>query len=219
MLIHTDVQAEHLNLQPNMFEMPFFNERLDTVDEPLTFLDWEEQPNTLHILQYPNLFTAQHLVAYFRTINFSRMMGQYDHTTRVHQLQRAFDNVLREPYWWVLKHRMKVTLREYLILDVSRENPLKDTLDQLWGQEKRMLLKPLKVKIGQHEGEVGQDHGGVTYEFFRVVLSETFKPDNGELTCCFSQWLSTNISRDVHHRSANAHDMVPSSTSRTALEV
>jgi len=67
-------------------------------------------------------------------------------------------------------------------LDVSRENPLKDTLDQLWGQEKRMLLKPLKVKMGHEEGEVGQDHGGVTYEFFRVVLGEAFQPENGMFT-------------------------------------
>jgi hypothetical protein len=37
--------------------------------------------------------------------------------------------------------------------------------------------------MGHKEGEVGLDHGGVTYEFFRVVLSEAFRPENGELHC------------------------------------
>jgi|TARA_R110002003_G_scaffold25_24_gene1332 hypothetical protein len=74
---------------------------------------------------------------------------------------------------------MDVTLSEYLVLDISRDHPLQDALNQLWGLEKRMLLKPLKVNMGKHEGEVGADHGGVTYEFFRVVLSQAFQPDHG----------------------------------------
>lgn len=168
-----------LNLRPSMFKLQIFHDGLDTVEEPLRFLNWEEKPNVLHILQYPNLFTAQQLVTYFRTINFTSMMGQYDHTTHVHQMHRCLDMFLPRPYSWMINHRMKTTLSDYLVLNVSRENPLKDTLDQLWGQEKRMLLKPLKVKMGQQEGEVGLDHGGVTYEFFRVVLIEAFKPENG----------------------------------------
>ena len=163
-----------------MFEIPYFNERLDIVEEPLKFLSWEEQPNTIHIFQYPMLFPAEYLVRYFRTINFTSMMAQYDHTTRMHQMQRSLDIFLREPHLWLIKSCMKVTLSDYLVLDVSREDPLKDTLNQLWGLEKRTLLKPLKVKMGQHEGEVGADHGGVTYEFFRVVLSGAFKPDHGK---------------------------------------
>jgi hypothetical protein len=162
-----------------MFDIPFFNERLDTVEDPLKFLSWEEQPNSIHILQFPMLFPVEYLVRYFRTINFTNMMAQYDQTTRTHQMQRSLEVFLREPHVWLIKSRMKVTLSDYLILNVSREDPLKDTLDQLWGLEKRMLLKPLKVKMGQHEGEFGADHGGVTYEFFRVVLGEAFKPDYG----------------------------------------
>jgi hypothetical protein len=163
-----------------MFEIPLINERLDTVEEPVKFLHWEETPNTLHVFQYSSLFSARHLVAYFRTINFTEMMKQYDSTMRTTQMQRSLDMFLREPYEFLIKSKMKVTLSEYLVLNVSRENPLKDTLDQLWGIDERMLLKPLKVKMGHEEGEVGLDHGGVTYEFFRVILSEAFKPDNGK---------------------------------------
>jgi len=166
-----------------MFEMPILDERIDTVNEPINYLTWEHHPNTLHIFEYPCLFSAQHLVAYFRTINFTEMMKQYDHTMRTHQMQKSLEMFLKEPYWWIIKRKMKTTLSEYLVLDVSREEPLKDTLDQLWGMDKRMLLKPLKVKMGHNEGEVGADHGGVTYEFFRVVLSEAFRPENGKPHC------------------------------------
>ncbi|KAL6712161.1 hypothetical protein ACN47E_000038 [Coniothyrium glycines] len=178
--MHT--KREKLNLRANMFELPYLHDRLDAVDEPLEFMKWEERPNTFHILEFPHMFTPQQLVTYFRTINFSKMMEQYDHTTRTHHMRRSLDIFLREPHAWVVRYRMRVTLTELLTLDVSRADPLKDTLDQLWGAEKRMLLKPLKVKMGQQEGEVGQDHGGVTYEFFRVVLSQAFDPAHGMFT-------------------------------------
>ncbi|KAH3943024.1 hypothetical protein HBH70_045480 [Parastagonospora nodorum] len=171
-----------LRLRPEMFEIPFFNERFDAVEEPVKFLDWEEQPNTLHILQYPALFPEEYLVRYFRTINFTSMMEQYNQTIRTRQMRGLLQMFLRDPHNWLIKNKMKVTLSDYLFLNVSREKPLKDTLDQLWGLEKRMLLKPLKVQMGAEEGELGQDHGGVTYEFFRVVLSEAFKPDHGMFT-------------------------------------
>ncbi|KAF1832248.1 hypothetical protein BDW02DRAFT_571238 [Decorospora gaudefroyi] len=177
-----DTKRASLNLAPNMFEIPFFNERLNTVNDPINFLAWEEQPNTLHVLQYPCLFSAQHLVAYFRTINFTEMMKQYDHTMRTKQLAHSLDRSIMNPYWWLIEMHMRVTLSEYFVLDISRKEPLKDTLDHLWGQDRRMLLKPLKVKMGHGEGEVGLDHGGVTYEFFRIVLGEAFKPDNGMFT-------------------------------------
>lgn len=162
-----------------MFEIPFLNEQIDAVEEPLRFLTWDEQPNTLHILQFPRLFPMKYLVRYFRTVNFSCMMAQYDQTTRVRQMQRSLDMFLRDSHRWLIKTRMDVTLSEYLVLDISRDHPLQDALNQLWGLEKRMLLKPLKVNMGKHEGEVGADHGGVTYEFFRVVLSQAFQPDHG----------------------------------------
>lgn len=218
-LTDTDSRQQALYLNSKMFEMPILHERIDTVNEPINYLAWEHQPNTLHIFEYPCLFSKQHLVAYFRTINFTEMMKQYDHTMRTHQMQRSLEMFLQEPYWWEIKRRTKVTLSDYLVLDVSREEPLKDTLDQLWGQDKRMLLKPLKVKMGHKEGEVGLDHGGVTYEFFRVVLSEAFRPENGELY--FDDYTNsfTKFIRYVHNRSADTYDVVSTTKSGTQMEV
>ncbi|KAH7396785.1 hypothetical protein DE146DRAFT_51036 [Phaeosphaeria sp. MPI-PUGE-AT-0046c] len=174
--------CQQLNLREEMFTIPFLNERLDAAEEIVKFMSWEEQPNTLHVFQYPVLFAPECLVKYFRTINLTTMMAQYNHTTRMQQMQALYEKYLREPHNWLIRSRMKITMSDYLVLNVSREEPLKDTLDQLWGVERRTLLKPLKVKMGQDEGEVGADHGGVTYEFFRVVLSEAFKPDHGMFT-------------------------------------
>jgi hypothetical protein len=192
-----------------MFKIPFFNERFDAVEEPIKYLSWQEQPNTLHLLQYPVLFPEKYLVRYFRTINFTSMMTQYDQTIRTKQMRGLLQMFLREPHNWLIKNRMKVTLSEYLILNVSRDQPLKDTLDQLWGLEKRMLLKPLKAQMGVDEGELGADHGGVTYEFFRVVLSEAFKPDHGKNIVSYVHSHITNRVRHVYSGPANAHDVVP----------
>lgn len=163
-----------------MFRIPYLHEHMNAVDEPVKFLDWKPQPNTLHVLEYPELHPTEYLVRFFRVINLTSMMAQYDHTQHTQQMLRQLDSIIREPYLYMIKHRLKVTLNDYLVLDVSREQPLKDTLDQLWRRERKVLLKPLKIKLGQQEGEIGLDHGGVTYEFFRVVLGEAFAPDYGK---------------------------------------
>lgn len=82
-----------------------------------------------------------------------------------------------------------------------------------------MLLKPLKVKMGHKEGEVGLDHGGVTYEFFRVVLSEAFRPENGELYLSKYTNPFAKFIRYVHDRFADTYDVVSTTKSGTQMEV
>lgn len=172
-----------LNLQSVKFEMPFFHERIDTVEEPVRFLAWKPSTNQLHIYQYPSLFSTHHLVTYFRTINFTRILSQYSRTIRTQNIRRSLEMFLKRPHVLLISAYLKTTLLEHLVLEVSRNNVLEDTLNQLWGQKKRLLLKPLKVKLGDGEGgEVGLDHGGVTNEFFSILLSEAFKPDKGMFT-------------------------------------
>jgi hypothetical protein len=170
-----------------MFYMPLLHDRLDGVKEPAEFLKREDEPNFFHLFQYPFLFPPDYLVGYFRTINFTTMFQHHERTERTVHLQRHLDPFLRPIYRSQLGNLLKVTLSDYLVLDVSRERALEETLNQLWGLERRFLLKPLKVKLGTEEGEVGLDHGGITYEFFRVVLEQAFKPDTGE--CSLSMLL------------------------------
>ncbi|KAF2690025.1 hypothetical protein K458DRAFT_426870 [Lentithecium fluviatile CBS 122367] len=182
LLSHFYAKKSTLNLRLHMFHIPYLNERIDTVQSPIDFLDSQDFPNTIHILEFPFLFPQEYLVGYFRTINFTTMFTQFDHSTRTACLQNRLDDLFSERYLRMVRNQLKVSCRDYMVLQVSRENALKETLDQLWGQEKRMLLKPLKVRVGMLEGEVGFDQGGVTCEFFRLVLNEAFKPDNGMFT-------------------------------------
>ncbi|PVH94305.1 hypothetical protein DM02DRAFT_618720 [Periconia macrospinosa] len=173
------LESDALNLRKNMFHIPYLNERMDTSQEPNKFLSWVEQPNTFHLLQLPFLFKNKYLVSYFRTINFARMFNQFQNSGRTTHLETRFDFFFRENHWQRIRSLLHATLEDFLRLDITRKNPLQETLDQLWGQEKRMLLKPLKVQIGAREGEFGYDQGGVTYEFFRLVLSKAFQAENG----------------------------------------
>ena len=171
-----------LNLRPVMFQVPYFQEEIDSIQAPLDYLKYKERPNSFHILQHPILFTQEALVGYFRAINFNRMFKQFRKTAQVTNFQSRWDQLVNNPrHWNIAEDQLEVVLAEHLVLDVTRQSPLEETLDQLWGQEKRKLLKPLKVRIGILEGEVGLDQGGVTYEFFRLILAEAFKPHHGKL--------------------------------------
>jgi hypothetical protein len=177
-----DANMDSLNLRPNMFLIPYFNEEIDCIQAPLDYLKYKERPNSFHILQHHMFFTQNALVGYFRAINFNRMFKQFQKSARITNFQSRWEQIISNPrHWNVAMEHLEVSLAEYLVLDVTRQSPLEETLDQLWGQEKRKLMKPLKVRIGILEGEVGLDQGGVTYEFFRLILNEAFKPENGRL--------------------------------------
>lgn len=82
----------------------------------------------------------------------------------------------------VLQDMFKTAASKYLILEVSRENVLRDAFDQLWRREHRELLRPLKVHLGEGSGEEGFDSGGVQQEFFRMAIAECLDPQYGAFT-------------------------------------
>ena len=76
-----------------------------------------------------------------------------------------------------LDRRLKIDLEHYLVVKVSRESVLADAFDQLWQRERRELFRPLRVRMGIEEGEIGHDLGGVQVEFFNLVCQEAFESD------------------------------------------
>jgi hypothetical protein len=58
---------------------------------------------------------------------------------------------------------------------------LEDAFNQLWHRQKRELMRPLKVRMGFGQGEEGVDQGGVSQEFFSIVLGKALDPMAGEL--------------------------------------
>jgi hypothetical protein len=80
---------------------------------------------------------------------------------------------------FVLQDLLRTASAKYLILDIGRDNVLRDAFDQLWRREQRELLRPLKVHLGEKGGEEGFDSGGVQQEFFRMAISECLDPTYG----------------------------------------
>ena len=64
----------------------------------------------------------------------------------------------------------------YLMLLVSRENIVQETIIQLQNSNTADLKKPLRVKFAEEEAE---DAGGVTKEFFMLLIKEILNPDYG----------------------------------------
>jgi len=64
----------------------------------------------------------------------------------------------------------------FLILRVRRAHLVEDSLDALAEQTTASLLKPLRVIF---EGEPAIDEGGVTKEFFQLLIDQLFQPEYG----------------------------------------
>jgi hypothetical protein len=61
----------------------------------------------------------------------------------------------------------------FLLLNVSRNNILQDTFDQLWHRRHSELLRPLRVRLGEIDDlDYATDMGGVQVEFFNLVFKE-----------------------------------------------
>ncbi|XP_076636822.1 HECT and RLD domain containing E3 ubiquitin ligase 4 isoform X2 [Colletes latitarsis] len=75
---------------------------------------------------------------------------------------------------------------QFVLLNVSRENIVADTLLELSRYDSRDLKKPLRVKF---HGEEAEDAGGVKKEFFMLLLKEILDPKYG----MFKQYEETRI--------------------------
>ncbi|KAL9131666.1 MAG: hypothetical protein Q9217_000477 [Psora testacea] len=125
------------------------------------------------------------LLTYFRAIN---------HATMTKASEEAMGNcnlMMRMTFFnsnsggrgrLMLEDRLSRLTDYYLVLNIRREEVLTDAMNQLWRRQKRELLRPLKVRLGQDKGEEGVDHGGVQQEFFRIAIAEALDPKYGAFT-------------------------------------
>lgn len=115
--------------------------------------------------------TRQERIQYFRTVNLGTMIHNHQSSKQAQSLlaRMGFDNISGDLY----------DLEDFVTLTVERDNILRDTFSNLRGQEKRFFRKPLKILMGRESGEIGQDEGGVTSEFFRQALKAVFQTRQG----------------------------------------
>lgn len=176
-----------LVLADGQFRADYFAERLDEVDVPVSWQSFTSTKKRRHLLDFPFLFSPSKLVSYFRSINFSRMSRSFEESNSLHDRISAIvpprgNLIVNNHHKRVLQDMLKAASSKYLVLSISRERVLEDTFDQLWRREERELLRPLKVRLGEGNGEEGFDSGGVQQEFFRMVMAEALNPDYGLFT-------------------------------------
>lgn len=179
----TDQNRTRLLLGYIQFRADYFSERLDSMEMPVSWSESTSKRNRGHILDYPYLFSPECLITFFRSINFAKMSRMFEESsslkTRMSAIVDPGSLVANPHHKIVLQDMLKVASSKYLILDISRENVLRDAFDQLWRRQKRELLRPLKVHLGELSGEEGFDSGGVQQEFFRMAIAECMDPKYG----------------------------------------
>lgn len=133
---------------------------------------------TRHIFSFPAMFKSTARFEFFRTCCHLRMRRSVKEATFATNARRKIlhqsSTDMDESY---LDRRMKIVQRHYLVLDVRRDTLLSDALNQVWQREHRELFKPLRIRLGSDNGEIGHDLGGVQVEFFNLLCAEICDSD------------------------------------------
>ncbi|KAK6699780.1 hypothetical protein SNK05_012584 [Fusarium graminearum] len=168
------------------FRVDYLSERLDLIEMPVEWLSFKSTRWRRHILDYPYIFSPETLVSFFRSINFARMSRMFEESSSLKTRMSAIvdpGSLITNPHHkMVLQDLLRTASSKYLVLEVGRENVARDAFDQLWRRERRELLRPLKVHLGENSGEEGFDSGGVQQEFFRLAIAECLDPGFGAFT-------------------------------------
>ncbi|KAI1014593.1 hypothetical protein LB503_003482 [Fusarium chuoi] len=168
------------------FRVDYLSERLDSIEMPVDWLAFSSTRWRRHILDYPYIFSPDTLVSFFRSINFARMSRMFEESSSLKTRMSAIvdpGSLITNPHHkMVLQDLLRTASSKYLVLEIGRSNVARDAFDQLWRREKRELLRPLKVHLGENSGEEGFDSGGVQQEFFRLAIAECLDPQYGAFT-------------------------------------
>ncbi|KAH6685106.1 ubiquitin-protein ligase E3A [Plectosphaerella plurivora] len=179
-------RRQSLLLSETQFRVDYFADRLDSINMPVAWLAHASSKHKKHLLDFPFIFNSATLVSYFRSINFLRMSRAYEESSSLQTRMKAIVTpgglITDAHHRIVLQDLLKTASSKFLILEISRKHVVRDAFDQLWRRQKRELLRPLKVHLGEDDGEEGFDSGGVQQEFFRLAISECLNPDFGAFT-------------------------------------
>ncbi|XP_066150994.1 probable E3 ubiquitin-protein ligase HERC4 isoform X3 [Euwallacea fornicatus] len=92
------------------------------------------------------------------------------------QMQNAMQSAAHQAVVAAMVSQGRVSINQFLMLNVTREHIVEDTLRELSTVNPNDLKKPLKIKFC---GEEAEDAGGVTKEFFMLLLREILDPKYG----------------------------------------
>lgn len=178
----TDQSFANVQLEKENFYNGWIVRRSDNLQMQREWLNWQNDCHSIHLLNYHFLFPPPVLVDYFRAINYDAMTQAYEDTLLSLHLLEKMTWTDPATQLGTIRHpeRLAPEHNNFFVLELSWKNPLTDALDQLWRRHKRELLRPLKVRFSEQEGEEAVDFGGVQQEFFRLIIREAFNPDYGD---------------------------------------
>ena len=167
-----------LEIEARQFEIDVLIDRMDYVEACRDWLEFKVTPLTGHLLSLPWIMTTDNKFTMFRSISLCKMFAAYESAETMSTMVRRMTQHVK-PSARQLFHRLSTSMETFLVLDIRRDNILRDSFNQLWRRQKRELFKPLKVKMGMNEGEEGFDMGGVQQEFFRLAIADGLDPVHG----------------------------------------
>ncbi|XP_026765409.2 ubiquitin-protein ligase E3A [Galleria mellonella] len=145
----------------------FYNEPLsDTIEMEIDFANYKSEINNgkkFTFLKYPFILTTA-----------SKSLGlYYENRIRMHSERRVsmFHAVVGA-----------VPPMPFLRLKVRRSHIIDDALVELEMVAMERVLDLKKQLVVEFEGEQGVDEGGVSKEFFQLIVEEIFNPDYGMFT-------------------------------------
>ncbi|XP_020278361.1 probable E3 ubiquitin-protein ligase HERC4 isoform X2 [Pseudomyrmex gracilis] len=150
-------------------------EYIDINDDYLRWISIEPQ-RKLYFCDYSFLFDAETKATLLETDQSIQMQSA---------MTEAASRAVRDIVFGVPNPINTQQYNQYVILNVSRENIVTDTLSQLQQYDSSELKKPLRVKF---YGEEAEDVGGVKKEFFLLLLREILDPKYG----MFKEYEETN---------------------------
>ncbi|CAG9857321.1 unnamed protein product [Phyllotreta striolata] len=155
--------VEGLKVPYDTFHM---NDLSDYLDVRLDYVYWLSDHGTgrLFLCNYPFVFDANAKVQLLETDQALQMQKAMNDAA-----QRAMVAMLFSPQDY---H----SINSFLMLNITRERIVDDALRELSHVDPADLKKPLRVKFA---GEEAEDAGGVTKEFFLLLLREILDPKYG----------------------------------------
>ncbi|KAH0360165.1 hypothetical protein KCU65_g9561, partial [Aureobasidium melanogenum] len=149
---------------------------LDVDKAAQDWLSYRPSPNVRHLLSFKFLFDTRAMTLLVRTSHHILMRHAYNEADAVLHLRRRTMPQVNLQDVVYLDCRLRAAQDHYIVLKINRQSVLSDAFDQLWHRERRELLRPLRVRMGIDEGEIGHDLGGVQIEFFKLACQEAFNP-------------------------------------------
>ncbi|XP_065086376.1 probable E3 ubiquitin-protein ligase HERC4 isoform X2 [Ochlerotatus camptorhynchus] len=154
---HTDRRQKLLYEQFHIHEID------DLIDIRLDYLRWVTDTNGTYfsLCNYPFIFNA----------SAKTYLLQTDQGLQMHQ---AMQDAAHASFMSVFHPDLGVP--QFIVLNVSRENIVQDTIRELAQYTANDLKKPLKIKF---HGEEAEDAGGLRKEFFMLLLKDILDPKYG----------------------------------------